>query len=405
MNLNKKHIEEDTLFAYSKEFLSAIINKQLPAVNVIEKLYGSHMSPVIIELLATFLDHYSSEFGTPRKHFDSPLEIRSRRCELETDISYNKIHADITSFCLPSIESLQPLYGEYSIHVYRHYEQCFDLQLIRKCGLSIAAHHNRVGAIVRKLNLETSNPFKYASIGAMHDTIEELLNFSIDENNLKYGINRYQEFVEELIPEKIRNEVYLLTNHYDLILKQIKNDFYHRELAFTKGNLISELENILKSNVSALRYYFEQLLSLIQYLELDTNFYVNIKWLCYQNYIREMAIAAKETSNYKIYIIKAVDLLDNCFASDALEQDGKIKNILKLGIWAKQGYELSTTHSLANNCVMEIYEEALHHSESIIIKNLLEDESKLDGLAVALNIILKLKSILFTDIPLSPKKL
>ena len=397
MNWQKRHLENNPFYYDVKEFLTSVENKQIPTTDVIQKLYGSQMIDVVSDNIKTFLINHSADLGIPRKHFDSPLEIRTKRKELENDNLYYNIHSQIIKFELPPISQMKHLYAEYSTAVLNHFERCFDSRLIRKCGLSIAAHHNRVAAVVSKLRIDIEDPNKYTAISALHDSIEDLLSFTTDKKGVKYGIFRYQEFINEFIPEKIRSEICLLTNHYDLILEQLKNDFHYRDMAFTKLNIINELGNILKQNVNGLRHYYEKIIQLIENLKEETNLYRNIKWLCYQNYIREMAETAQRSNNYKVYIIKAIDLLDNCHGSDALDRDGKIKNILKLGIWAKQGYELSTTYSLVNNCVMELYEEALNHSEFLILNDLLQEESKLDFLMVALNAIIKLKSILFTD--------
>ena len=405
MNLGNTQLKTNPSYTFAEKFLEAIVNKQMPSRYIVNKLYGPDMSRIVSDVLNTFLVYYSTDFGKPRKHFDSPSEIISKRLELEDDIQHYNLHSRITCFDLPSIKILEPYYGEYSQAVQKHLEQCFKLLLLRKCGISIAAHHNRVGAIVRKLRLDNDEPCKYVTIAVLHDTIEELLNYSVDERNSKYGLMRYQDFIDQYIPENIVTEICLITNHYDLILAHIKNDFHSGDLAFNKPNLIKELDNLIKCNISGLHPYFEKLIYLVQDIQLGNDLYNSLKWICYQNYIREMAEAAIRTNNYRIYIVKAVDLLDNCHGSDALDLRGKIRNILKLGIWAKQGYELSTTHSVVNNCVMEIYEEALDYSEFIILKYLLEEESRLDCLAAALSNILKLKSILFTDKSLSTSEL
>ncbi len=74
----------------------------------------------------------------------------------------------------------------------------------------------------------------------------------------------------------------------------------------------------------------------------------------------------------------------------------RIKNIIKIGIWAREGYGLKSTWLPLNNRVMEIQEDTLVHAEHFVIRDLLEPQSTQDFLMSALLKIKELESIFYT---------
>ena len=77
--------------------------------------------------------------------------------------------------------------------------------------------------------------------------------------------------------------------------------------------------------------------------------------------------------------------------------EGRIRNIIKLGIWASQGYNLQSDWLPLNDFVMEVYEEALVHAEHLVIKDLFEPQSQQDFLVSALIKFEKLSPIFYSD--------
>ncbi len=397
-NITIQHLQKDERYAAAVAFLSSIINGKVPPKKNFEQLYSPELLSTARGMVKRFLKGKNFSELTPRLHENAPNEIDKQRTNLEFNPYFRDIQEKLLFNQLPKEEALTHLYGEYSTAVRRSFGLFFHFKLKRRCGITSTAHHNRVAAVVKQLKMDDTGSQKYSAIAALHDTIEDLLNIVKDKKGRLYGIHRYDEFVDEFIPAELKEHVKLLTNNYDLILSHINQQFLSTNVSMTKKNLLNAIEVQSKRNSGELSSHFENMAVLLQISELGENVYSNAKWICYENlYIHTMAVSTKEMNDFRTYQVKAVDLLDNSHGRDSLSMDGMIKNIIKLGIWAIQGYDLQSNWPPLNSFVMEVFEEALVHSEHLVMKNFFEHQSQQDFLISALVKFEKLKPIFYID--------
>ncbi|MBZ0199396.1 MAG: hypothetical protein K8H86_05985 [Ignavibacteriaceae bacterium] len=403
-NITIKHLQKDERYASAKAFLSSIVGGRVPPKKNFEKLYSAELINTVRGMVKQFLRGKDFSTLNPRHHQDAPNEINKQRASLEFNPDYCNIQGKLLFNKLPKEETLAPLYGEYANAVRKSFGSFLHFNLTRRCGITSAAHHNRVAAVVKQLKMDGDGSYKHVAIAALHDTIEDLLNIVKDKKGRIYGIHRYEEFVDEFIPPELKEHVKLLTNNYDLILSHIYQQFITTDVSMTKKNLLNAIEVQSKRNSGELSAHFENMGVLLQISDLGESVYSKAKWICYENlYINTMAVSTKEMNDFRTFQIKAVDLLDNSHGRDSLSMDGMIKNIIKLGIWAARGYDLQSSWLPLNAFVMEVFEEALVHSEHLVIKNLFELESQQDFLISALIKFEKLKPIFYVDTPSSEK--
>ena len=104
---------------------------------------------------------------------------------------------------IPDINNLDFFYGSYSSEIIKIFKTYLIAGLKRKCDLSAVTHLHRVGAVVFEMGLNDDNSFKYSTIGALHDSIEDLLNLVNDENGNSIGILNYKKFLNEFLPSNL----------------------------------------------------------------------------------------------------------------------------------------------------------------------------------------------------------
>jgi len=397
-NINIQHLQKDQKYPDAISFLSSIIKGDLPSKTILANLYGAELVEIVYSFIKNFLQDKSYSKRTPRLHQSAPSEIDEQRTALETNSNFQAIQSKLLYNQLPDEGSFEPLYGEYSAAIRKVFGLFIQLGLIRLCGISATAHYNRVAGAVWGLKMDNENIHKYTAVAGLHDAIEDLLNILKDKKGRVYGIHRYDEFVEDFIPKELQEHVKLLTNNYDLILGHINQQFIKTDRSMTKKNLLNAIEVQHRRNSGELGLHFEKMHELLYNSDIKEDIYKNAKWRCYENlYIHDMAISTKEMNDYRTFQIKAVDLLDNAHGRDSLSMEGRIRNIIKLGIWASQGYNLQSDWLPLNDFVMEVYEEALVHAEHLVIKDLFEPQSQQDFLVSALIKFEKLSPIFYSD--------
>ncbi|MGA9115272.1 MAG: hypothetical protein WB626_00690, partial [Bacteroidota bacterium] len=261
-------------------------------------------------------------------------------------------------------------------------------------------HLNRVGAVVGAFRMEEGGGRKYSAIGALHDAVEDLLSVACDEEGRLYGLERYGDFIEEFLPAELHAPVLLLTNHYDLILQDIRSRLRRENRSLTGEELVSSLAAGLPGASPALNGYMSRMADLLAGEPLGPDPYEGAKWLCYRRlYVRDMARDALAARDFRTYEIKAVDLSDNANGRDALAMWGRIKNIVKMDIWAREGYALGSSWHPLNSRIMELEEDALVHAEHLVLRDFLESVSCQDFVMSGLLKIGRLSTVFYVGEP------
>lgn len=386
-------------YALAMEILQEILQRNLPSLNVLSALFGQVRAPFIRDLIRQFVNADLPPDITPRKHIaDAPTEISDTRNTLESNEKYQAVQRKLLLWELPEATPLRELYGELTPAIRRIYGLFLNNGLRRKCGVSSAAHLNRVGALAGAIGLDRDADHTYSSIGALHDAIEDLLHLATDASGKKYGLKRYRDFLDDFLPHDLQNSLELLTNHYDLILGHVRRELRKNDQAMTSESLLRSLELLQEDTFADLEPYVAAMHALLMEADLEPDVYENAKWLCYRNlYVHKMASQAHAAADYRTYETKALDISDNANGRDALAMSGRIKNIVKMDIWAREGYALGSSWPPLNNHIMEFEEDALVHAEHMVIRDFLEPVSSQDFVMSGLLKIRELRPVFFVD--------
>ncbi|MFH1210057.1 MAG: hypothetical protein V1663_04680 [archaeon] len=388
-------------YKYGKYLLNHILSGETPSRHVLNSLYGNRE-----DIIYKGLEEFYSSF-TPRlirEHDkDAPTEISDRRDRIERDPNFQKIQSRLLSWELPSTEEMRFLFGDYAESVRKVYRLFLEAGIKRKCGLSVTAHHNRVAGVAYALmNNGAKKEYESSAKGGLHDALEDLLPSLRYEDRFLYffkrhklyGLKGYDRFVNEYIPENLQENVILLTNHFDLILKDINSRLERSGKIMTKKNLMKELRSLIK--LSKIGRYAQDLYSMIEYKELPGDVFQEVMWICYNDlYIRTMAQQCHNEGDYRTYQEKAIDLDDNHNGKDALDMRARLKNTVKMAAWAIEGKKLKSTWPPLNNHIREIMENALVYAEYAVIRDLLQEQSQQDFFVSALGKIRSLESVFY----------
>lgn len=394
-----QRLQRDSRYYHARELLHHLLHHTIPPDTTLASVFGSSGTTLAKRLIAEFIASGVPAHLQPRHHVDNaPTEISTKRSQLESDKLYQEIQVRLLQWETPDVTSLAHFYGEYAPTVRRIFSMFLDARLRRKCGVPTAAHLNRVGALAWSMGIDEGPAHTFTAIGALHDTIEDLLNRTRDGNGKPYGLEGYDAFVETFIPAELRESIILLTNHYDLILDYLRRGLARQEKAVSQKTVVPLLEEMIQRSPKALTEYLTRMHQYLSTLETDQEYSETAQWYFYRElYIHNMAETAHRHSNYRTYETKALDLADNAHGRDALAMSGRIKNLIKMDIWARKGYALKSSWSPLNNHIMELEEDALVHAEHLIIRDLLEDTSTLDFLSSALLKLKDLTPVLFVD--------
>jgi hypothetical protein len=381
--------------AYS--ILKDILEQRCPDIKKIEYLYGVQKSKTLQELIKSFIIKNLRGTRILRPHNPgSPVEILLARREVEKDEDYQKVHSSILLNKLPEIKSLEKFYGNYSGHVLKIIKKYIQLNLKRKCEIGAATHLNRVGAVVFQLKMNDTGKYNYSSAAVMHDSIEDLMRLKKSLNGTGIDTEGYGRFIEEHIPFDLQDKVKILTNHYNLLLNYVLERLEDNDKAYTKKNILAELEIIVLQKTGGLGRFAEKMHKLISDTETDNDLIETIKWKCYKTlYLDGIAKETARKGDHRIYEIKGVDLSDNAHGKGALSIDARIRNINKNLMWGIKGYAMKSTWKPFNDHIQEVIEDAYQSAEYLVLSDMLQPYSSADFLMSALNKIIKLEKVYY----------
>ncbi len=399
-----KQMQQDPHYPLAVKMFGNILHGETPEIAILTELYGLSQAPVMQQVFDRFLERHADKLGTPREHqHHAPFEISTARSLCEESPDFQSVQSDILFSTLPGRESLERLYGRYGGEVREILRLFLEHRLVRKCGITSAAHLNRVGAVVGKTGMDTDSGHMYSAVGFMHDALEDLLDVVKDQHGRTYTVHDYQAFLDRYASPELHQHIKLITNFYDLLLSEFKERLRNEDRYMSKSNLMWAMEDMYKHESIDIHPYLEKMHYVLEDDPLEDDVYGKAKWKCYSElYIREMAIYTHSRGNYRTFEIKAIDLSDNGHGRGALALDSRIKNLIKQQIYAYYGSQLNSTWHGVNNRVAELQEDALVHAEHIIIQDLLQKQSSLDFAISTLLKVLSLKSIFFTGRPVRP---
>ncbi len=392
--LEEIKLHPDYLFA--SMLLDSILRREIPDEQLLKGLFGG-VTPLIIDSLKKHYEAFPMNPKKIRRHTADSSVIADARAKLEDDPEYTALHSMLVNNEIPDIDLILPIYGKYSYTIQTLIALYKTYGLKRRCEIPAVAHCSRVAGLVRILGFDDPGSHKFCTVAFLHDCIEDLVGFEKSTRSDHYGLKGLEVFMNDYVPEELQPNVRLLTNHYSLILNYLNYLLTISGTQVNRNNLLKNLEGLSTFDWS-LNESVKKLFVLLDANELPEPELENAKWMCYKElYISEMAENALAMSDFRTFEIKAIDLTDNAQTSAALSLTEKLRNIIKLGIWASQGYRLHTNWTPTNNFIQELYEDALRYAEHIVISDLLQPGSKQDRFASSLYKIEQLKSIFYTD--------
>ncbi|MDX9758606.1 MAG: hypothetical protein RBU27_05550 [Bacteroidota bacterium] len=376
-----------------------IVNREVPDYALLTELYGPRQAQGLHAVIARFLEAHQWDFGRPRSHqFNASTEISDARCQVDELTSFQVLQQRLLFGELPATEELAPFYGRFANEVREILSLFLRYNLRRKCGITSAAHLNRVGVVVGTMGMDNGGEPVYSTVGFMHDTLEDLLDVVRDEHGQIYGMRNYRRFLERYISPELHSQLRLVTNFYDLILAEVLEQLKSEGQYMNKANLMRVLEEYYSHESVEMHPFLEKMHYVLGDRELEGDVLSQAKWICYSElYIREMAVYTHSRGDYRTFEIKAIDLSDNGHGRDALSMSSRVKNLIKHQIYANYGARLQSTWHGINNRVAELQEDALVHAEHIIVGDLLQLQSYMDFAVSTLLKLLSLKSVFFAD--------
>jgi hypothetical protein len=389
-------LKKSPKYKYARIVLDSLLNRQIPDEKILKKLYKKSYKKII-----QFSERFIREgYGSPRLHdFDAPMLISDARISIAKDKTFQTIHHELLDFKVPEKKHLEKFFGIYADSVALSYRLFIQQKKVRKSGISMSCHHNRVACTFFELNKDNPDVKWYSSVAALHDFIEDLMYNLKDEYGNRYTIENYQEFLDKMIPKELQDAVKLLTNHYDMILKYVDYHLDRRGKRFNKENVLEFLKLLDYQAYKELKDFIVRTINIIEsspYEETSSKDYLeDIKWKCYTGlYIPEIVNMSYKDSAHLVLLIKLVDLSDNNHGLDSMDQTSKIKNIRKSVITSDLIATLDTARFL-EPYIREIKEDALVKAEHFVIKDFMHIESCQDFFVDALVKIHRMKDVFY----------
>ncbi|MCZ7555165.1 MAG: hypothetical protein M5R41_02015 [Bacteroidia bacterium] len=392
-----QRMQQDPRYQNACNLLDALLRCVLPESQDLVALYGIQHAQVMRGVFERHLESHPEGFGQRRPHVDkASTEISDARSQVEEGIDFQRLQLRVLFGDLPDAVDLEPLYGHYAEEVREIIRLFLKYRLSRKCGISSVAHLSRVGAVVRRLGMDNDGGHVYSTVGFMHDALEDLLERVPDAHGEPYGVHGYQQFLDQYTSPELHSHLRMVTNFYDLLLTEADKLLRKKDKAVTKENVLHVLEEMYRFQRVDIHPYIEKIHYVLEDARFEDGLIAQAKWLCYSElYIREMAIYTHTAGDYRTFEIKAIDLSDNGHGRESLALDSRIKNLIKHQSYATYGNMLNSTWHGLNKRVGELQEDALVHSEHMIIQDLLQRQSYMDFAVSAIHKIQALRSILF----------
>ncbi len=379
------------------EILDSIRQMTVPSASALRGLYGDQKLDILQRNIAAFMELNRGMFGLPRQlSGNAPKKVVLTRDCIEKEQAFQEVQSSLLFGRIPAMEHMEVMYGGYAGAVIKLYKVCSTLGLKRHCGLPSVAHMNRVGAIVHYLPMDDPGSFTYAAAAAMHDGIEDLLNRAEHPDGKVHGIGRYREFIDTYIPAELQDKVKALTNHFDLLISHVEGQLRAERLFVDQENFKTVVAKTYEGNNMDLHPYIEAMYYRLDHTKVAEPVIDEVKWLFYkESYLKHLARNAHNSSDYRIYEIKGIDLSDNGLGRGALSLSSRIKNIIKHQAWIDNMRRLKPTWPPIIEMMDELQAEIIRDAEIMIVRDLIERQSSQDFLLSALLKLRKLKTVFY----------
>jgi len=376
-------VRRDPKYSVAEYFLELMLEKDsfesVNSQNVLKELFsqlGIAGPDTIKKALSEYVyPRYLSEQGIARQIDDSIQDIFVARQDIQQNPKFLHVQNDILASKLPKMEDLGYFFGQFSNNALETIKRFQTPEFMRVCGIPMLAHWMRVGGTVKSINDFEPDNARRAFAAFKHDDVETGVPI--------VGLENYLMYVSEYIPEAISKEVILLTNHYDIYLNYIKDDFKAKNLDPTRKMVINALTKLKKNHKHRLGYVDKMIVYLRAYPDIASESRINVidqvkKYFYEKEYLPELAKYA--TNNNQLFIVedKMVDLLDNDNGGKKIPLGKYVNNISKQWSMVEVAEALNSDYYLFNRKVAELKNNAIVKARHLIIEDLLEKDMTLD---------------------------
>ena len=266
------------------------------------------------------------------------FELVQKKQGINNDFVLQGMKTKLNKFRMPSDFELDYLFGDYSSVVNKHFRAFNSLNKKRNCTLPYVAHLVRSAMMARALDYDNGsgkNSFYYVALAGIHDSPEDLFRSLRSGKKPKYKLNELDKFYEHFVPSELRDDVSMLSNFADGIMK---------ELVFRKFNInnVSSLNqglSVLESELSD-----GELLKTVKLMKEKVpsrgfsnpvDFFEDVKFLFYRDvYLDNLANTAIDNGKLIKYEFKGVtDMLDNLVSVVPRNYSAKVKTVKKTFEW------------------------------------------------------------------------
>jgi hypothetical protein len=399
-------------FKNATKILNDILQKRMPSEDALSIVYPSEHKNIerMVERLIKDPGFGNDDPVYIRPHnSDAPTIIADARMELENDAEYLDMQEAICNAVdygtRPKQETMEKYFGEFANAIALADQMFYDLARrtnqksgMRESMVPLPAHHSRAAALIYLLTKDQLN----AAAMRMHDVIEDLLPYAVDKHGKRYGLEEYTRFVNDVIPEKLQDIVTKLTNHYDMIIKYIANEFRRNNISFNRNNALTSLNK--KQNDESLlplHSYIRKIINTLGHSTIngDATAKDELKWLCSRDhYIQEMVSRGELGHNIIELQMKGQgDLSDNGNDYGSVHVKSRIKTQVKTMIYVDYGASLHSQDVVLNNTIAELSETALSRAEDIVLEDMLKQDSVIDNFASGMKKLYLLQSVFYTN--------
>lgn len=398
----------------SELMLLDVLKAKMPSISVLTELYGRDNLQIVVEILLDFIDHKAFPYIDSGKKV-RPLaditqsELYKKQKEAQSTFFYQNFEAHLNKWDLPEKEEIQDFFGEYTDIVLKNFKAFNDLKKTRSCDLPYTKHllRNVVMAHVIGFDNNSGKPSNYyKTVWALHDSVEELVYSIRDEKGrMKYGLDKIPQFLDDFIPTEMQEDVLMVTNKSDLILKYLDSKNYSLR---SKQEMMYGLNALLKSKkYDYLRSDVLKMKDILKKANIPSGrdaFFEDAKWEFYDKiFINDLGEQAYKTDHLALFEGKGIlDLFDNYVGRHARKLEDRRRSIQKMERWVRKSEKLlerarneGRRYEFFERKVLEAMNHANYGAREMLINYLAQPMSNIDHLRSALVSIEQFKRILY----------
>jgi len=325
--------------------LNSVIELNMPSDDLLIELYDRRQLSANKKIIETYFENVLSKVGSVSDldiiktiNVYEKTEISVKKNDILNKEFMNPIRDHLKDWVVPPDESLRVLFGDYTsfaktiIDLFNH-----GKTRIRTCNLPFNMHNIRCAATSEALQYDIHNSGKYHNfLWLVHDSIEDLLRSVKDKKGNNYQINGLDKFLGDYFPSEHHEDLILLSNFSDMILKYLKQNRHVKiENVKSLNKNLHKLERTATNSI--IKYNLQEMIEVIpkdEYFS-HNNFFEEVKLFLYDKvFLKNLVNRALDRNELVLVEGKGVcDMQDNCDSRIARELPDIKNAILKIENW------------------------------------------------------------------------